>query len=158
MVFGVLCPCVKVRPCVKVLHILGRIGTRKFVLFYHCSLIILCCYYSCTIRSILKGVAGGQRPGSVFQGFCCLVVGVGFGFVLGFFKFLFPSSTQERFTGQTAHWGKSVGLPLMAHSLRTSSLQVREILIWAPLASMQYEKRDSDTLVEYFFDGKANKA
>lgn len=89
MVFGVLCPCVKVRPCVKVLHILGRIGTRKFVLFYHCSLIILCCYYSCTIRSILKGVAGGQRPGSVFQGFCCLVVGVGFGFVLGFFKFLF---------------------------------------------------------------------
>lgn len=89
MVLGVLCPCGKVRPCVKFLHVLGGIETRKFALFCHSSLMTMCCYYSCTIRSILNGVAGSQRPGSVFKGFCCLVVGVWFGFVLGFFKFLF---------------------------------------------------------------------
>lgn len=61
----------------------------EFALFCHSSLIILCCYYSYTIRSSLNGAAGSQTHGSGFQGFCCLIVGVWFGFVLGFFKFLF---------------------------------------------------------------------
>lgn len=64
-VLGVLWPCVKVRVPV-LLHMLGRIGTRKFVLFYHSSLIVLCCCYSRAIRSVLNGVAGSQRLASVF--------------------------------------------------------------------------------------------